>query len=517
MADLTADTTDSVPTLPPGLRPATVAVTAGRPAHSPDQPLNVPVTLAATYVAGGDLEYGRYANPTWTAFEDALGALEGGRCLSFSSGLAAIATILDLVGAGATVVAPRHGYTGSIMQLADLEARGRLKAVLVDVTDTAALVAACEDAAIVWLETPTNPALEVIDLPPVIEAAHAAGAYVVVDNTFATPLLQQPLSLGADLVVHSATKFIAGHSDVLMGAVITGSDELYDVLKGRRDLVGNVPGPFESWLALRGLRTLPVRLDRAQANAKELVSRLADHPAVVRGALPRVRRDRVDRGRPGRPGRRPGHPLDQPVGARHQPGRGGVDLRAPSPLEGRGGDDPGRPGPARGGHRGRRGPVVRPRRGAGRRAPGGAARRLTGPRLRAAGRIGTMSIIKINAITVAADSGDELAQRFAARAGAVDGEDGFEGFELLKPTDERTTWLVVTRWRDEAAFEAWVSGPAFGRGHQGPPAGSPPAGHGHGAGQGDGQGDGQGEKPAGGPVGMSSELWSYVVAGGSAG
>ncbi|MEO7428428.1 MAG: antibiotic biosynthesis monooxygenase family protein [Acidimicrobiales bacterium] len=121
-----------------------------------------------------------------------------------------------------------------------------------------------------------------------------------------------------------------------------------------------------------------------------------------------------------------------------------------------------------------------------------------------------MTIIKINAITVAADSGDELAQRFAARAGAVDGQDGFEGFELLKPTDERTTWLVVTRWRDEAAFEAWVSGPAFGRGHQGASAGAPPAGHGHGAGQGE-------SPPAAGPVGMSSELWSYVVAGGSAG
>ena len=111
-------------------------------------------------------------------------------------------------------------------------------------------------------------------------AAHEAGAYVVVDNTFATPLLQQPLHLDVDIVVHSATKFIAGHSDVLLGALVTRDEELFDVLKKRRDLVGSVPGTFEAWLALRGLRTLPVRLERAQANAAELARRLADHPAV---------------------------------------------------------------------------------------------------------------------------------------------------------------------------------------------------------------------------------------------
>lgn len=262
------------------LRPATLAVTTGRPAHDPDSPLNAPITMASTYVAGGDVEYGRYGNPTWTAFEDALGALEGGRCLAFGSGLAAVSTILDLAGQGTKVVAPRHAYNGSIMQLADLESRGRLTAVLVDIEDTAAVVAACEGAALVWVESPTNPALEVADLPPIIEAAHAAGAYVVVDNTFATPLLQQPLSLGADLVVHSATKFIAGHSDVLLGAIATADDELYDVLKKRRDLIGAVPGTFETWLALRGLRTLHVRLDRAQHNAQELVRRLQNHAAI---------------------------------------------------------------------------------------------------------------------------------------------------------------------------------------------------------------------------------------------
>ncbi|MGZ4460254.1 MAG: trans-sulfuration enzyme family protein [Nocardioidaceae bacterium] len=262
------------------LRPATRAVHAGRPPHEPDNPLNTPLTMASTYVAGGDLEYGRYANPTWAAFEEALGELEGGRCLAFSSGLATVATILDVVGQGQTVVAPRHAYNGSVMQLADLEARGRIKAVLVDVTDTEQVVKACEDAALVWLESPTNPALEVADLPPIVRAAHDAGAYVVVDNTFATPLLQQPLDLGADLVVHSATKFIAGHSDVLMGALATRDEQLFGVLKNRRDMVGATPGTLEAWLALRGLRTLHVRLDRAQENAQQLVRRLREHPAI---------------------------------------------------------------------------------------------------------------------------------------------------------------------------------------------------------------------------------------------
>jgi cystathionine gamma-synthase len=264
----------------PALSPATVVVHAGRPPHEPDQPLNLPITMASTYVAGGDLEYGRYANPTWTGFQDALGELEGGRCLAFASGLAAVATVLDLVGQDGLVVAPRHAYLGCVMQLADLESRGRLKVSLVDIADTDAVIAACADAALLWIESPTNPALDVADIKPLAAAAHEAGASVVVDNTFATPLLQRPLDLGADIVVHSANKFLAGHSDVLLGALVTRDDQVYDVLKGRRDLIGAIPGTLESWLALRGLRTLHLRLERAQANAAELVRRLADHPAV---------------------------------------------------------------------------------------------------------------------------------------------------------------------------------------------------------------------------------------------
>ncbi|HEX3931446.1 MAG TPA: aminotransferase class I/II-fold pyridoxal phosphate-dependent enzyme [Nocardioides sp.] len=268
------------PTAPDSWSLATIAVSAGRPPHEPDQPLNVPITMASTYGATGALEYGRYGNPTWTAFEDALGALEGGRCLAFSSGLAAVATVLDLVGQGARVVAPRHAYNGTVMQLTDLEARGRATVQLVDVTDTHQLTAACEDAALVWLESPTNPALELADIEAVAGAAHEAGAYVVVDNTFATPLRQRPLEMGADLVVHSATKYLSGHADAMLGAVVTADDQIHEVLKGRRDLTGSVPGTLEAWLALRGLRTLHLRVDRAEANARALVDRLREHAAV---------------------------------------------------------------------------------------------------------------------------------------------------------------------------------------------------------------------------------------------
>ena len=277
---------DAQPDAQPALKPSTLAVTLGRPPRTADQPLNVPIGMASTYVAGGDLEYGRYGNPTWTAFEEALGALEGGRCLAFSSGLAAVSTVLDLVGHGAKVVAPVHSYTGTLLQLADLEARGRITASLVDITDTAAVVAACEDAALVWFESPTNPALELADIEAISAAAHEAGAYVVVDNTFATPLLQTPLALGADIVVHSATKYLAGHSDVLLGAIATTDDQLYAVLKGRRDLLGSVPGTLEAWLALRGLRTLHLRVERSQANAQELVRRLREHPALAEVRYP---------------------------------------------------------------------------------------------------------------------------------------------------------------------------------------------------------------------------------------
>jgi cystathionine gamma-synthase len=263
-----------------GFSPDTLAVTAGRPEHLPDSPLNPPLVMASTYVAGGETEYGRYGNPTWTAFEDVLGRLEGGRALAFSSGLAAISTVLELVGHGETVVAPRHCYLGTLAQLADLEQRGRVVARLVDITDTDAVVAACDDAALLWLESPTNPAMEVADVEALCAGAHAAGVTVVVDNTFATPMLQRPLDLGADVVAHSATKYLAGHSDVVLGALVTRDEATFQAFDNRRRGFGAIPGPFETWLALRGMRTLALRVERAQANAQELATRLRTHPVV---------------------------------------------------------------------------------------------------------------------------------------------------------------------------------------------------------------------------------------------
>lgn len=248
--------------------------------------MNVPITMASVFVAGGDREYGRSGNPSWLAFEEALGAMEGGRCVSFSSGLGAVSTVLDLVGSKQAVVAARHSYNGTVAQLADLEMRERIEARLVDITDIDAYTAACDDAALVWLESPTNPALEVLDLPRMIEIAHEAGAQVVVDNTFATPVLQQPLTMGADIVMHSATKYIGGHSDLLMGAVVVSNDQLYDVLVKRRELLGAIPGTLESFLALRGLRTLPLRVRQAERNAAELADRLRSHAAVAEVRYP---------------------------------------------------------------------------------------------------------------------------------------------------------------------------------------------------------------------------------------
>ncbi|MFF2272278.1 trans-sulfuration enzyme family protein [Agromyces sp. NPDC058136] len=264
----------------PALSPETVAVVAGRPPHEPDAPMNVPVHLTSTYVAGGEVAYGRYGNPSWTAFEDVLGALEGGGCVSFASGMAAISAVLDLVAPGGLVVAPRHSYTGTVALLEERAEQGRIRVRFVDISDTPAVVEAVAGAAMVWFETPTNPALELADIAAISAAAHEHGALVAVDNTFATPLLQRPLALGADLVVHSATKYLSGHSDVVMGAAIAANEEHTAALVQRRSLAGAIPAPLETFLALRGMRTLAVRLDRAQANAQELVRRLDGNPAL---------------------------------------------------------------------------------------------------------------------------------------------------------------------------------------------------------------------------------------------
>jgi cystathionine gamma-synthase len=271
---------------PPPLQRATRAVTAGRPAAAPGAPVNVPVVFSSTYHAGGERTYGRSGGPTHSAFEDALGQLEGGRCITFASGLAAAAAVLETLPGGARVVLPRSLYWGVREVLDHRVAAGRLRAEPVDITDTEAALAACDGAALLWVETPSNPLMDVADLRALIEGARKRGVPTAVDNTFATPLLQRPLELGAGVVVHSVTKYLGGHADLLMGAAVTNDSLLLHKLERHRDVDGAVPGPLDAFLALRGLRTLDVRLERAQASAGVLARRLAAHPAVRRVRYP---------------------------------------------------------------------------------------------------------------------------------------------------------------------------------------------------------------------------------------
>ena len=269
-----------------GVRPETVAVTAGRPRREADGPFSTPVVFASALHAGGPVAYTRDTNPTWVAFEDAVGSLEGGSALSFASGMAAIAAVLETVVIGGRIVAPVDGYNGTRSLLTGAAPAGRWEVDLVDVTDTDAVIAACDGAALVFLESPTNPKNGIVDLEAVITAAHTVGTRVVVDNTYATPLLQRPLDLGADVVVHSATKLLSGHSDILMGVTVTRDDEFASVLRAHRTAYGAVPGPMESYLALRGLRTLALRVERGQSNAQLIAARLTGHPAITRVRYP---------------------------------------------------------------------------------------------------------------------------------------------------------------------------------------------------------------------------------------
>ncbi|MFC6258957.1 trans-sulfuration enzyme family protein, partial [Kocuria oceani] len=254
------------------LRPDTVVVAGGRPAPEHDAPVGPAIVLTSTYRGSGGLDaadraYGRYSNPTWEDMEGVLARLEGaGRPgLLYASGLAAIASVLSLVPAGGCLVMPRHSYQGSLALAKDLEARGLLTIVTVDVADTEEVLAALGAADLLWLESPTNPMLEVADLPALLAAARERGVLTCVDNTFATPLVQRPLEHGADVVVHSVTKYLAGHSDVVLGAAVTSDAGLWDRLKAHRSLHGAIPGPFEAWLALRGMRTLALRIERSAA------------------------------------------------------------------------------------------------------------------------------------------------------------------------------------------------------------------------------------------------------------
>ncbi|MEO8889554.1 MAG: aminotransferase class I/II-fold pyridoxal phosphate-dependent enzyme [Jatrophihabitantaceae bacterium] len=275
------------------LRPESIVVASGRPGPEPDAPLNVPIVLAAPYRHAPEHNgYVRHeSSNTIRAFERAVGALEGGEAIAFGSGMAAVAAIAEGQPAGAVAVVPTAAYSGSVEIFGEQQRLGKMTVRRVDITDTDAAIAALPGATLLWLETVTNPLMGVADLPPLVEAAHAAGAFVCVDSTFSTPLVARPLELGADVVMHSATKYLSGHSDLLMGVLVTNSPDRAQQLRQRRGRTGAVPGALECYLALRGVRTLAVRMERAQANAGTLAQRLSEHPSVIRVRYPGLRSD----------------------------------------------------------------------------------------------------------------------------------------------------------------------------------------------------------------------------------
>lgn len=288
---------------PEHLRPDTLVVAAGRPPRVHDAPVNPPIMLSSTYVGtgtvvDGDRAYGRYSNPTWDPLEEALSQLEGATlpALIFGSGLAAASAALSLIPTGGTLVMPIHSYQGALVMAQEQAAKGLFTLRTVDIANNdeviAALTGAGEKAAdMLWLESPTNPMLEVADMELLCRSAQAVGAIIVTDNTFSTPLVQKPLELGSDIVLHSVTKYLAGHSDVILGALATSRPDLREALLHHRSIHGAIAGPFEAWLALRGLRTLALRVERSQASALELARRLDTHSGVEKVLFPGLESD----------------------------------------------------------------------------------------------------------------------------------------------------------------------------------------------------------------------------------
>ncbi|HZP30031.1 MAG TPA: cystathionine gamma-synthase [Acidimicrobiia bacterium] len=276
-----------------GLGFETRAIHAGQDPDPRTGAVVTPITLATTFAqaAVGEhagFEYARTGNPTRQALEECVASLEGAaRGLAFASGMAAEDAVFRLLGPGDHVVIPDDAYGGTYRLVSKVLARAGIEWSAVDLTDPAALDAAWRDETrLVWVETPTNPLLTIVDIAAVATAAHARGARVVVDNTFATPYLQRPLELGADVVVHSSTKYLGGHSDVVGGFVAVADDALSDELAFLQNAAGAVPSPFDCYLVLRGLKTLAVRMDRHCENARAVVAMLDGHPAVARVLYP---------------------------------------------------------------------------------------------------------------------------------------------------------------------------------------------------------------------------------------
>jgi cystathionine gamma-synthase len=278
---------DDVTGRPPGFN--TRAIHAGQEPDRETGAVTVPIYQTSTYKQDGvgglrsGYEYSRSANPTRTALEECLAAIEGGvRGLAFASGLAAEDTVLRAIcNPGDHILLPDDAYGGTFRLVARVLNRWGLDYTPVAMHDLAAVQAAIRpNTTVVWVETPTNPLLNVADIAAVAELSHQHGATLVVDNTFASPYLQQPLSLGADVVIHSTTKYLGGHSDVVGGAAITADAELGERIAFHQNSMGAISGAFDAWLVLRGIKTLGVRMDRHCANAEQVVQFLAEHPAV---------------------------------------------------------------------------------------------------------------------------------------------------------------------------------------------------------------------------------------------
>lgn len=272
---------------------ATRAVHAGQEPDSETGAVVPPIHLATTFAQDGvgetrGYEYSRSDNPTRRRLETCLASLEGARFgLAFASGLAATTTVLLLLEAGDHVVYTEDVYGGTFRLFDRVLRRYGLTFTAVDPTDVDAVKGALtERTRLVWLESPTNPLLRVVDIAAVCERAHARGALVCVDSTFASPVLQRPLELGADLVLHSSTKFLGGHSDVVGGCVLTSDESLAERLRFHQNAVGAVPSPFDCWLLLRGIRTLELRVMRQSESALAVARWLSSHPLVQRVHYP---------------------------------------------------------------------------------------------------------------------------------------------------------------------------------------------------------------------------------------
>lgn len=270
----------------PGLSPASMLVSAGRD-DAPGSPLNAPIIPASNFILGGERGYARDAGtPTWEALEDVVGTLESGRAVAFASGMAAAAAVFDQVRVGGHIVLPDDCYQGVLGLAQRGQQQGRWTLHRIPLQDTAAWVDACSDADLLWLESPSNPLLTVADLATICAAPRRSDGLLAVDNTFATPLNQRPLDLGADASVQSATKFIGGHSDLLAGVVTCRRDAVIESLRAARSVAGATPGMLECFLAVRGARTMALRLDRAQQSALVLAGRLDRDPRVIRVRFP---------------------------------------------------------------------------------------------------------------------------------------------------------------------------------------------------------------------------------------